>query len=76
VLAADPELELGPLAPAARDRDPDQLADAQLVDLRERRPVDDSLLDVGGDDASSTSSREPPIPAWVRPLVPNEKKSA
>ena len=50
MLAADAELEVGPGTATALHGDAHELPDARLVDGRERRAVDDLLLDVARDD--------------------------
>ena len=50
MLPADAHLEVGPSRPAALHGDAYELPDALSVDRRERRAVDDLLLDVARDD--------------------------
>ena len=60
VLAADSDRQRGVERPAAFDRDPHQLADALLVERRERIVRQDAILEIAGEElALRVVAREP-----------------
>ena len=72
MLAADPDLETRPCTPAFVDADPHQLADAALVDHRERIRGKDAALDVLRQELRRVVARE--TEAHLRQVVRAERE--